>query len=257
MQKDAEILASYVRSLPDFTIVAAMDRYNHMGAIVADAVLQARNKYKATVKPRVDKILAKYPHACTTSSVLDVLQSTEATEFLHWKGADRAERFHQVIKLFETEGVEVESDLQEWLSEDANLPKLRDIKGIGPKTVDYLKILAGISTSAIDRHLINFLGLAGLTYKTYTDAQSVINATAVNLGVDPACFDHSIWLFMSERDEEISLMPEPSLELLMQLMQKVLENQREICEDLREIKNRLGRLDFAPPKPLNPLDSPE
>ena len=51
-------------------------------------------------------------------------------------------------------------------------------------------------------------------------------------------------------------MPEPSLELLMQLMQKVLDNQREMREDIREIKNRLGRLDFAPPKPLNPLDSP-
>ncbi len=51
-------------------------------------------------------------------------------------------------------------------------------------------------------------------------------------------------------------MPEPSLELLMQLMQKVLDNQREMREDIREIKNRLGRLDFAPPKPSNLLDSP-
>jgi len=197
--EDAEILASYVRSLPDFTFVAAMDRYNHMGAIVADAVLQANNRYNATVKPRVDQILAQYPHACTTSSILDVLQSTGATDFLNWKGVDRAERFCQVIELFKAERVEAESDLQKWLSQDSNLPKLISIKGIGPKTVDYFKILVGIPTSAIDRRLRKFLGLAGLTLNPYADAQSVINSTADILGKDRACFDHSIWLFISEK----------------------------------------------------------
>ncbi len=246
MPQDAEILASYVRSLSDFTFVAAMDRYNHMGAIVADAVLQANNRYNATVKPRVDQILAQYPKACTTSSILDALQSTTATEFLDWKGIDRAERFYQVIKLFKSEGVEAEADLQEWLSQDSNLPKLRAINGIGPKTVDYFKILVGISTSAIDRHLKSFLGMAGLKLRTYEYEQSVINATADILGKDRACFDHSIWQYMSERDEEIKIIPEPSLELLMQLIQKVLENQQEMREDIREIKNRLGRLDFCP-----------
>jgi hypothetical protein len=239
-----------------------MERYNHMGAIVADAVLQARNKYKATVKPRVDKILAQYPHACTTSSVLDVLQSTEATDFLNWKGVDRAERFCQVIELFKREGVEAEVGLQKWLLEDSNLPKLRAIIGIGPKTVDYFKILVGISTSAIDRHLINFLGLAGLSHNAYTDdqyadAQSVINAAADILGKDRACFDHSIWLFMSEREVGVNInTPEPSLELLMQQMQKILDNQNEIREDIREIKALLACMNAAPPKPSTQLDSP-
>lgn len=38
-------------------------------------------------------------------------------------------------------------------------------------------------------------------------------------------------------------MAEPSLELLMQLTQNVLDNQRETREDVREIKTRLGRLE--------------
>lgn len=37
-------------------------------------------------------------------------------------------------------------------------------------------------------------------------------------------------------------MAEPSLELLMQLIQRVLDSQRETREDIREIKARLGRL---------------
>ena len=38
-------------------------------------------------------------------------------------------------------------------------------------------------------------------------------------------------------------MAEPNLELLMQLMQSVLDSQRETREDIREIKTRLGRLE--------------
>lgn len=38
-------------------------------------------------------------------------------------------------------------------------------------------------------------------------------------------------------------MPEPNLELLMQMIQKVLDSQRETREDVREIKTRLGRLE--------------
>jgi len=38
-------------------------------------------------------------------------------------------------------------------------------------------------------------------------------------------------------------MPEASLDLLMQMVQKVLDVQRESREDIREIKTRLGRLE--------------
>ncbi|BCX81411.1 hypothetical protein MIT9_P0989 [Methylomarinovum caldicuralii] len=38
-------------------------------------------------------------------------------------------------------------------------------------------------------------------------------------------------------------MAEANLELLMQMVQKVLDNQREMREDIREIKSRLGRLE--------------
>jgi thermostable 8-oxoguanine DNA glycosylase len=77
--------------------------------------------------------------------------------------------------------------------------KLRSVKGIGPKTIDYFKILVGVSTSAIDRHLLNFLALAGLLPCGYREAQTVINAAADILSIDRAYFDHSIWQFMSKR----------------------------------------------------------
>ena len=197
---DPEKLAQYVRSLPGFEFYETIDgNYDHIGATVADAVLQANMRYKTHVKPRVNRILAQYPDARTTSSVLHLLRSTKATEFLSWRGEDRAERFSRILDLFAVEGIEVEADLRKWLSQASNLPKLRFIKGIGPKTIDYFKILVGVSTSAIDRHLLNFLGLAGLAPCGYLEAQTIINATADILSIDRAYFDHSIWQFMSKR----------------------------------------------------------
>ena len=195
-----EKLSLFVRSLPDFVIYQTIDgNYNHIGATVADAVLQANLRYKTHVKPRVNRILAVYPEARTTSSVMRILTSTSAMEFLDWRGQDRAKRFSRILALFATEGIESEAELKDWLGHTGNLLKLRSIHGIGPKTVDYFKILVGVSTSAIDRHLLGFISLAGIDAGSYGEAQAVINGTADLLGIDRAYFDHSIWQYMSKR----------------------------------------------------------
>jgi len=197
---DPENLAHYVRSLPDFVIYETIDgNYNHIGATAADAVLQANMRYATHVKPRVNRILETYPEARTTTAVLQLLEEVSATEFLNWRGQDRAERFSSVLHLLASEHIETEANLRDWLLKDTNLLKLRSIKGIGLKTADYFKILVGFSTSAIDRHLLKFLGLAGLAPSGYSKAQAVINATADIMSVDRAYFDHSIWQYMSRR----------------------------------------------------------
>jgi hypothetical protein len=172
----AEKLARYVRSLPDFELYQTIDgNYEHIGATVADAVLQANNKYATHVKPRVNRILNEYPDARTTTSLLDLLKSISAEDFLGWRGKDRAVRFTQLVCLFKKEGVEAETDLRACLGDADNCAKLRRIKGIGPKTVDYFKILVGMSTSAIDRHLRNFLRLAEVEPGSYQDDQAIIH----------------------------------------------------------------------------------
>jgi hypothetical protein len=197
---DPERLAQYVRALPDVVVYKTVDgNYNHIGATVADAVLQANLRYATHVKPRVNRILAVYPAARTTRAVLALLGTISATDFLHWRGQDRAERFCHILGLFASEGIDTEVHLRDWLSDSASPQKLRSIKGIGPKTVDYFRILVGVSTSAIDRHLRNFLWLAGLIPSGYADDQAVINGAADILGIDRAHFDHSIWQYMSKR----------------------------------------------------------
>ncbi|MHB1606987.1 MAG: hypothetical protein ACYCTV_11475 [Leptospirales bacterium] len=176
---DPEKLAQYVHSLPDFVVYENIDGdYNHIGATTADAVLQRNMRYKTHVKPRVNRILSTYPESRTTSAVLRLLETVSATEFLDWRGEDRAKCFSHVLGLLASENIETEAELRVWLSKYANLEKLRSIKYIGPKTVDYFKILVGMPTCAIDRHLEKFIGLPELEPRGYDETQSLINAAA-------------------------------------------------------------------------------
>ena len=59
-------------------------------------------------------------------------------------------------------GIENERQLAVWIEKSGNTEYLLSIKGIGPKTVDYLKMLSGCQSIAIDRHLFQFLRLANV-----------------------------------------------------------------------------------------------
>jgi endonuclease III len=77
--------------------------------------------------------------------------------------------------------------------------RLLRVRGIGPKTVDYFKILWGEQdATAIDTHLLRFLERAGVHENGYEQAHHVIAAAAPLLGVSAARLDHSIWTYMSK-----------------------------------------------------------
>jgi endonuclease III len=106
-----------------------------------------------------------------------------------------------LTKFFQTELIETETDLHNWLLHEENIPRLKQVRGVGDKTADYLKILVGINTSAVDRHMYAFLANAGLTIKTYQEAKTILNATADQLGVPRAYFDYSVWKYMSSKSQ--------------------------------------------------------
>ena len=196
----AGALAAYVRDLADFQIYATIDGdYDHIGATVADAILQANRRYVSFVAPRVRRILDRFPSQRTTTDTLKILRTVPTFDFLRLNDPARAMRFEAVLALFMHEGVDTEAELRDWLRHSDGATKLRTIQGIGPKTADYFKILVGIPESAIDRHLLRFLILAGIEPVGYEDAQAIINATADHMGVGRAHFDHSIWQYMSRR----------------------------------------------------------
>jgi hypothetical protein len=196
IENKSAVLGKFVSSLSDFQIIEPGYPYDHMGATITDAMLQAGINYENAVKPRVSKV-SKMPEAKTTSGFLALLEKVDPHKFYDWKGK-KPSRILQVAKLFANENVQTEQDLRSWLTKEENARKLRVLNGIGDKTLDYFRMLSGIHTSAIDRHLMNFLRLAGISAGNYSEAQNIINATAKQLSIKESVFDHSIWKYMSD-----------------------------------------------------------
>ena len=195
--RGAEELAQFVRTLPGFVLHERIDgNFHHIGATVADALLQVN--YGETAQSLTNTLLTRYPDARTTSVILPLLNSIEATEFLSLPDAELADCFRRTLTLFASEGIESETELHAWLMAGVGLWKLRSIKGVGPKTVDYLKVMAGVSCRVVGRHLLNFLGLAGIAPRDDDEARAILNAAANLLGIPPACFDYSIWRYMQQ-----------------------------------------------------------
>ncbi len=200
---EAARTARFVETLDDFEMVEDLALpYHHMGATITDAALQAGLRYETVVWPRVQHVMT-IPEAATTSGFLAVLRERGGEEVVHWTHPEKLGRMQAVAELFAAESVETEADLHFWLCEDgdergAHIAKLAAVHGIGPKTIDYFKILCGEQdTAAIDMHLTRFLEQAGVRVTSYEQAREVIAGAAEELGVSPARLDHSIWTYMS------------------------------------------------------------
>lgn len=203
-------IVEYVRRLPDFEMAENSELpYRHMGATITDGVLQAGLRYETVVWPRVQHVMA-IPEAATSTGFLAALRGRGGEEVVRWTHPEKLGRMYAVSELFIAEGIETEDDLHSWLclgSSDsaqarrcaANAARLLAVHGIGPKTVDYFKILCGEQdTAAIDLHLTAFLERAGVRVTSYEQAREVIREAAAELGVPAAQLDHSIWTHMSK-----------------------------------------------------------
>lgn len=197
-EEKAESLSIYIRSLSDFSISEPEYPYDHMGATITDAMLQAGLNYKNVVEPRVNKLLKNYPEARTTSGFSGLLGRVGVNELLSWQGSEKPERILGVVRFFIENGIETEKDLKAWLRVESNRAELRKIRGVGNKTLDYFGMLSGIPGTAIDRHLTNFLKRAGIQARNYSEAKAIINKTADVMGIGKSTLDYSIWKHMSD-----------------------------------------------------------
>lgn len=198
----AQKLVQHIETIKDFVLVdMSGDSYRHMGAILTDASLQAGIHYENVVAPRVQRLLRDYPEAQTTQGFLKLIQEQGVGTLLNWSGAKKTATLIALTEFFVAEGVNDEDALRLWLGDPDNLPRLMQIKGVGPKTVDYFKLLVGIPTVAVDVHLYKFLGEAGISVSKYEDAHKIIIAAADRLGVPHHQLDHSIWRYMSSRSQ--------------------------------------------------------
>ena len=109
-----EQLAGYISSLSDFVIYTEIDgKYGHIGATLADAVLQSNNDYERNVRRRITRIRTIYADAPKLSDLKRLLLQITVQEFLDWKGTRKPGIFLDLVDLLQREVVDTEDDLRQ------------------------------------------------------------------------------------------------------------------------------------------------
>lgn len=176
----------------------APEVHDHMGATISESVLQAGLHYESVVAPRIARLRREHPEATTTSAFQRLLARIDAGTLLSFKGPKPA-TIHALTGLLAREGVEREEELRAWLEDPEHRHALREVRGVGAKTIDYLKMLCGVSVCAVDVHVRRFLEEAGVVVRDYEDALAVMTAAAAALGIDAGTLDQAVWQAMASR----------------------------------------------------------
>jgi len=169
----------------------------HLGAVLADAILQAGVSYQNVVRARVERIHSRFPEAATLPGLIVVLKEKGAAEFLLWSHPVKMARFMSLTHLLAEHNIHTTVELRIWLHGSDAREHLLNLHGIGPKTCDYLSCLVGIDCVAIDRHVRRFASEAGVGISDYTKLKSVISYAADLLGMSRRDFDAWIWRTVS------------------------------------------------------------
>jgi hypothetical protein len=172
---------------------------DHLGAVLADAILQAGVNYQTVVRKRVTRIESQFPEAATLSGIVALIEREGAGDFLLWKHPTKVTRFVSLAKFLAIQGVDTTVEFRRWLCLSSAREQLLNLHGIGPKTCDYLCCLVGIDCIAIDRHVKTFASEAGVFVSDYEYLKSVVSYAADLLGMKRRDFDAWIWRTVSAR----------------------------------------------------------
>ncbi len=165
----------------------------HVGAILADSVLQAGLNYATVVRPRVIAILQNYPKADTVSAVLGLTRREKTGEFLNWRHHEKVNRFENLVAFLADWDIEDAQDLRTHLVTERFCSAVQSIHGVGPKTVDYMACLVGIDSIAVDRHVRTFAKKVGVENDDYAFLRRSFCCAADLLELPRREFDAWLW----------------------------------------------------------------
>lgn len=175
---------------------------SHLGAVLADSVLQAGLSYRSVVLPRVRRIIYTYPQAAQLAGVSEIVASDCVAEFLAWTHPTKLARFTDLTHFCEEREIHDVLVMQAWLARPSAASELQTVKGVGPKTVDYLACLVGADRIAVDRHILSFTAHAGVDADGYEDVQTIVSYAADLLGIRRRDFDAWIWAQYARKRSE-------------------------------------------------------
>lgn len=176
--------------------------WDHVGAVIVDAVLQRQRKYTAVVLPRVIRLKNAWPDASTTTGMRRRIESGALSETIAWRESSRLAQISELTTVFELAEIETVDDLRSRLTDPESRAdlraQLRTVKYVGPKTVDYLDILVGLSSGvAIDSRIRKVTSAAGIADDSYAHLAALIREVASEKGWRAGDLDAAIWAFES------------------------------------------------------------
>lgn len=165
----------------------------HLGAVLADSVLQAGVNYTTVVRPRVMAILRAYPSRLTISSLVVLIQDGKTGAFLSWRHHEKVTRFEMLVLFLKQWGIEDIVDLRASLVSEEFCDAIQTVNGVGPKTVDYMACLVGIDSIAVDRHVRTFAKMVGVDNDDYHFLRKSFCCAADLLSLPRREFDAWLW----------------------------------------------------------------
>lgn len=200
----ARRLVERIEVLGDFDFVDnAGPAYVHMGAVLADTVLQPGLNYQFVVMPRVIRIIRMFAEADTLPAFADLIENVGAKMLLQWKHDEKPRRLEFLTSFLIAQGLESCEDLRSWICTRENQKAILSVRGIGTKSVDYLCGLLGLDTVAVDRHLLAFVSEAGLPVEDHKFVNECVCYAADFLGVRRRSLDYSIWCYQRRESSSI------------------------------------------------------
>lgn len=174
--------------------------YDHAGALLADAVLQAGLSYRTVVWPRVGRILKEFPDANRVSALFCIARDGNTAELLDWQHPTKVARFENLVGFLHAAEVDTTDDIRTVLKSDAFCANLQLLNGVGPKTIDYMSCLVGIESIAVDRHIRKFAMKAGVNSGEYSFLKNVFCFAADLLSISRREFDAWVWSREANKD---------------------------------------------------------
>lgn len=174
----------------------------HLGAVLADSVLQAGLDYRSVVLPRVTRILENFEAASEMPALIEIVIGGASADFLNWKHNIKISRFESLVRKVHSLGIQNIVDLRASLVCDDFGHEIQKVKGVGPKTVDYMACLVGIDSVAVDRHIRSYAKRAGVVGEDYHFLKHVFCFSADLLAVSRREFDGWVWHRESARSRK-------------------------------------------------------
>jgi hypothetical protein len=200
MNSPMETLLSYIHNQRRFEgVPSPAYGCDHLGAIIAEAVLQPGSRFKTSVVPCIERILRQYPRAKTSSGFVRILEEISPKYTLNWEEDDKPRRVLATAKYLHGAGIETTDEFRLVLADPEYAKSLKEIRGIGNKHIDYLKLSIDLPCESLPDSIHRFLQEAGLAFPTLDEAQPILEHTAQELKLDIRQFQLSVWRYVSNQ----------------------------------------------------------